>query len=206
MSLIESRRDAFRSWLRTNELTVAEVARLAGVPPSTLYSYLDGKSASMKGTTQEAIARAFAVPVETLFTSASLTNRQIGVWGKVGARAEVYPLSDYSADPMYEVAVPPGLDDEQEYLAFEIEGFSMPPAEPGWLVFFRKVETTPEDLINSACLIDTADGLRLFKKLRRGYLPGRYNLESWDGSPLMENVQVVTALPFAAITPGRKAR
>jgi len=206
MAMIENRREAFRQWLAANELTPAEVAKRANIPPTTIYSYLDGKSQSMKGTTQEAIASAFNVSVETLFTFRQEGGREVGVWGKIGARADIFPLSDYSHAPMYEVALPPGLDPSEEYVAFEIEGFSMPPAEPGWLVIFRKVATTPEDLINSACLVDTADGKRLFKKLRRGYAPGRYNLESWDGSPLIEDVEVINALPFVALTPGRRSR
>lgn len=206
MSAHEIRREAFRAWMLANNLTAAVVARRAAIPPTTIYSYLDGKSRSLRGDTQQRIAQAFNVPMEILFTSRSGLGRDVGVWGKIGARADIFPLSDYTNDPMYEVALPPGLNPDEEYVAFEIEGFSMPPAEPGWLVVFRKVETTPEDLINSACLVDTADGRRLFKRLRKGYSAGLYNLESWDGSPLIENVQVVNALPFAALTPGRKAR
>jgi AcrR family transcriptional regulator len=203
---IENRRSAFKAWMAANELTPAEIARRAKVPATTLYSYLDGKSQSMKGTTQEAIATAFGVAVETLFTFGSELGRDIGVWGKIGARADVFPLSDFSNNPMYEVALPPGLSPDEEFVAFEIEGFSMPPAEPGWLAVFRLANIPIEDLINTACLVDTEDGRRLFKRLRRGYAPGLYNLESWDGSPLIEDVRVTAALPFAALTPGRKAR
>lgn len=192
--------------MAANDLSPAEVARKATIPPTTIYSYLDGKSRSLRGDTEQKIASAFGVPVEMLFTSGQGLSREVGVWGKIGARADIFPLSDYTNDPMYEVALPPGIDPDEEYVAFEIEGFSMPPAEPGWLVVFRKIECTPEDLINSACLVDTADGRRLFKRLRRGYRPGLYNLESWDGSPLIEDVEVVGALPFAALTPGRTAR
>jgi transcriptional regulator with XRE-family HTH domain len=206
MSGHENRREAFRAWMAANDLSPADVARRATIPPTTIYSYLDGKSRSLRGDTEQRIAQAFNVAVEMLFTSRSGLGRDVGVWGKIGARADVFPLSDYADDPMYEVALPPGLSPDEEYVAFEIEGFSMPPAEPGWLVVFRKVETTPEDLINSACLVDTADGRRLFKRLRRGYSEGLYNLESWDGSPLIENVEITNALPFAALTPGRKAR
>jgi AcrR family transcriptional regulator len=201
---IENRRDAFKAWLVANDLSPAEVARRANVPPTTLYSYLDGKSQSMKGTTQEAIASAFNVAVETLFTCRSDSMREVGVWGKIGVNADILPLSDYTDVPIYEVTLPPGLSPDEEYVAFEIDGFSMPPAEPGWLLLFRKINVTPEDLINSACLIDTADGRRLFKRLRRGYVVGRYNLESWDGSPLIEDIEVLSVLPFAALTTGRK--
>jgi len=206
MSAAQNRRDAFRAWVLANGPKVPDVARKADVKPTTLYSYLEGKSRSMRGDTQDKIASAYGVSVDQLFTFRSDSTAEVGVWGKIGARAEIYPLSDYQNDPMYEVALPPTLNPNEEYVAFEIEGFSMPPAEPGWLVVFRKVEVRVEDLLNSACLVDTADGMRLFKRLRPGYQPGRYNLESWDGSPLMENVEVICALPFAALTPGRKAR
>jgi transcriptional regulator with XRE-family HTH domain len=203
---IESRRRAFFSTLQDRGLTVAELARRSGIPPSTLYSYRDGKAQSLNGINQEKIASALNMTVDELFREAPQSTREIGVWGKIGARAEVYPLSDYASAPMYEVALPPTLDPGEEYVAFEIEGFSMPPAEPGWVVLFRKIEARPEDLINSPVLVDTKDGRRLFKRLRRGYEDGLYNLESWDGSPLMENVEITTVLPFAALTPGRKAR
>jgi hypothetical protein len=203
---IENRREAFKAWMDAMELTPAEVARRAAIPPTTLYSYLDGKSQSLKGATEQKIADAFGVPVEVLFTSRSDLKREVGVWGKIGARADIYPLSDYTEAPMYEVALPPGIDPDKEYVAFEIEGFSMPPAEPGWVVIFRRAELPIDELIGSACLVDLADGRRLFKRIRRGYTPAHYNLESWDGSAPIEDVEIVRALPFASLTPGRKAR
>jgi transcriptional regulator with XRE-family HTH domain len=203
---IESRRRAFLAKMEDRGLTIAELARLSGVPPTTLYSYRDGKGQSLNGINQEKIAAAMQMTVDELFREDAHSAREVGVWGKIGARAEVYPLSDYASTPMYEVALPPTLDPSEEYVAFEIEGFSMPPAEPGWVVLFRKVEAHAEDLINSPVLVDTKDGRRLFKRLRRGYAEGLWNLESWDGSPLIENVEITTVLPFAALTPGRKAR
>jgi AcrR family transcriptional regulator len=203
---IESRRAAFNEWVRVNGPTIADVARRAQVPQTTLYSYASGKSQSLKGITQEKIALAYQARVEDLFSGSSSMQPEIGVWGKIGARAEIYPLSDFTSDPMYQVHLPATLNPEEEYVAFEIEGYSMPPAEPGWLVVFRKSEVTPDDLLNAPCLVDTADGRRLFKRLRKGYAPGRYNLESWDGSPVIEDVEVTAVLPFAALTPGRKAR
>jgi transcriptional regulator with XRE-family HTH domain len=168
----ENRRQAFRHWMDAMELTPAEIARRAAIPPTTLYSYLAGKSDSLKGATEQKIADAFNVPVEVLFTSRSDLKREVGVWGKIGARADIYPLSDYTDTPMYEVALPPGIDPDNDYVAFEIEGFSMPPAEPGWVVIFRRVELPVDELIGSACLVDLADGRRLFKRVRRGYSPG----------------------------------
>jgi hypothetical protein len=176
------------------------------VPQTTLYSYASGKSQSLKGITQEKIASAYRTSVEELFGAAAWTRPEVGVWGKIGARAEIYPLSDYTSEPMYQVELPATLAPEDDYVIFEIEGYSMPPAEPGWFAVFRRVEVTPDDMLNAPCLVDTKDGRRLFKRLRKGYAPGRYNLESWDGSPIMEDVEVASVLPFAALTPGRRAR
>ena len=206
MATIDSRRTAFNAWVAEHGPTVADVARRAGVPQTTLYSYASGKSQSLKGITQEKIASAYRVRVEDLFGDSRRTQPEVGVWGKIGARAEIYPLTDYISDPMYQVQLLATLDPEEEYVAFEIEGYSMPPAEPGWLVVFRKIEVTPDDLLNAPCLVDTKDGRRLFKRLRKGYAPGRYNLESWDGSPVIEDIEVLAVLPFAALTPGRRAR
>lgn len=203
---IDTRRQNFKQWMAANGLKPAAVARTSGVPRTTIYSYLDGTSSSLLGTTEARIAQAFGATVEQLFGSKGSLRSEVGVWGKIGAGADIFPMSDFASTPMYEVELPATLSPEEDYVAFEIDGFSMPPAEPGWLVVFRNVEVTPQDLINSPCMVDTADGRRLFKRLRPGYQPGRFNLESWDGSPLMVDVEVLRVLPFAALTPGRKAR
>lgn len=203
---LDTLRAHFFERLKEMGLTVAAVARLSGVPASTLYSYRDGKAQSLLGITQEKIARGLNVTVDDLFSPPSSSRRQIGVWGQIGAGAEVYPYSDYDFEPMYRVTLPPTLDPNEDYVAFEIEGFSMPPAEPGYIAVFRRIELPVESLLGTPCLVDTADGRRLFKRLRKGYTEGRFNLESWDGSPLIEDVEITAALPFAALTPGRKAR
>jgi AcrR family transcriptional regulator len=205
-STIDNRRAAFNAWVARHGPTIADVARKAGVPQTTLYSYASGKSQSLKGITQEKIASAYRVRVEELFGDAVASHPDVGVWGKIGARAEIYPLTDYISDPMYQVQLPAALDPEEEYVAFEIEGYSMPPAEPGWLVVFRTIEVTPDDLLNAPCLVDTKDGRRLFKRLRKGYAAGRYNVVSWEGSRVFDAVVVATVRPCAALTPGRRAR
>ncbi len=46
------RREAFSAWVQANGLTVADVARRRRrVPQTTLYSYVAGKSQSLKGIT-----------------------------------------------------------------------------------------------------------------------------------------------------------
>lgn len=198
---VSRRREAFRAWMKAKGLTMAAISRDADIPESTIRSYLSGKAASLKGTTQEKIGRAYSATSEQMFGDAPPS---VEVMGRIGARADVFPV-DGSA-PMYEIDLPPTLNPGDEYVAFEIDGFSMPPAVPGWLVVFRKRQIPLDDLAGSPCMVDLSDGRRLFKIIRRGYESGLWNLESWDGSPLIENVQINGALPFAALVPGKSAR
>lgn len=190
-------------WMERRGLNPTRLERETGVPRSTIYSFVSGKAHSLKATTEAQIAAAYHLAVDEIFARASPAF--VGVVGKVGARAEVYPL-DEASEPQYEVPLPPGMDQGGEYVAFEIEGFSMPPARPGWVIIFRARSAQPEEMINYPVLVDLADGRRLFKILRRGLEEGRYTLESWDGSEPIENVELLSCLPFVAMTPGRMAR
>jgi hypothetical protein len=198
------RKAAFRAWMQRKGLNVAEVARASGVPHTTLYSFLTREGASLKAINEAQVAAAYTTTVDEIFGTAQ-SRALIAVVGKVGARAEVYALDD-GGEPAYQVPVPPTLDPTEDYVAFEVEGLSMPPARPGWVIVFRSTQVDPTDMINFPVLVDLEDGRRLFKVLRRGYEPGLWNLESWDGSEPIENVRLTSCLPFAAITPGKHAR
>lgn len=199
----DRRRRAFLAWLDRTGRTIAQVARDSGVPQTTLYSFASGKAASLKATTEARVAAAYSLPIDEIFGGVSPA--LVGVQGKVGARAEVYPF-DEATEPSYMVTLPPGIDAGGEYVAFEIEGFSMPPARPGWVIIFRNRSVDPLEMIGYPVLVDLEDGRRLFKIMRRGYTAGHWNLESWDGSDPIENVRITACLPFVAMTPGKLAR
>jgi hypothetical protein len=192
-------------WMTASGLKPSEVSDKAGIPRTTLYGYVRGDADTLKGTNEQRIAQAFNTTVEHIF-SGRKPIATLGVFGKIGAKADVYAIDDHRDAPMYELPLPAALNPDGEYVAFEIDGFSMPPAEPGWVVVFRHTSLPVDELVNSVCLVDLSDGRRLFKRIRRGYEPGRYNLESWDGSPLIENQEITAALPFASLAPGRSAR
>ena len=107
---------------------------------------------------------------------------------------------------MHEVSLPESMDPEQKYIAFEVDDYATPPAAPGWLLVFHRSQAAPGDLLNAPCLVHTADGRRFFKRLRQGRTDGRYDLENWDGSTFVEDVEIHSALAFAVLTPGRWAR
>ena len=198
----EDRRANLKAWMERHGLSVYKVAHDVGIPESTLYGYVRGKSVTLKGQIEARIADTYQTTVDVIFAGA--VSGRAPVMGKIGARAEVRPFDE--ADPAYEVDVPVTLRTDEDYVAFEIEGFSMPPARPGWIVLFRKKQAPLKELEGFPCLVDLADGRRLFKDLRRGYTPGKWNLISWDGSPPMEDEEVVAALPFVAMTPGKMGR
>jgi transcriptional regulator with XRE-family HTH domain len=201
----ERRRRAFIQWMKANKLTYAKIQRASGVSSNTVRSFANGDAKSFKGITQEKIAAAFGLTTAALFGDSSPIAR-VGVFGRIGARADVFPADIDGDQPMYDAELPSGLDPGDDYVAFEIEGFSMPPAEPGWIVIFRRREIPLEELIGFPCMIELVDGRRLFKRLRRGYAADRWNLESWDGSAPIEDVEIAGALPFASLMPGRAVR
>ena len=76
----------------------------------------------------------------------------------------------------------------------------MPPAQDRWIIYCLDRDTIEAtEALGQACIVELADGTLLFKTVRRGYSAGRYNLESWDGAPLIEDVEIVRALPFVSI-------
>ena len=64
---IERRRAAFKRFMEERGYTVASLARHADLPASTLYSYVGGKTDSLKGTTEQAIADNLAVSTADLY-------------------------------------------------------------------------------------------------------------------------------------------
>jgi hypothetical protein len=199
---IQRRREAFIRWQQASGLTVAAIYRASGVPESTIRSYINGKADSLKGTTQALIAAAYGVSTADLFGDNQSVNR-LGVFGRIGAKGDVFSVDRDSDAPMYDLDLSPAPGASEDFVGFEIDGFSMPPAGPGWIIMFRRKALPPQDLVGTPCMVRLTDGRRYFKRLRRGYAAGKWNLESWDGSPLIEDVEISEALAFAALVPGR---
>lgn len=197
------RRANFLAWMEREHTNVLKVSERAGIHRNTLYGFARGDAAKMSAVNEAKIATAYETTTAAIFEGKS--ERLVGVRGLIGARAEVLPIND-SFEAAYEIPLPPGLNETEDYEAFEVEGISMPPARPGWTIIFRKRPLPLSELVGFPCLIELEDGRRLFKVLRKGYAPDRWNLESWDGSPLIEDVRITAALPFAAMTPGKMAR
>lgn len=192
--IIEARRQAFVAWMQRMGITQAEVSRRTGIPKTTLSSYVNGQSSSLLGTNQEKIARAFATSPDVIFNLQSKSGT-IGVFGFLGAGLMVNPVISYDDAPIREVGHDMIIDPAMRYVAFEIVGHPIPAVEPGWLAICCRADgTPPADYVGHICVVDTVDGERLMRRLRQGYTEGCFNLESLDGSPVMEDVCLTRAV------------
>jgi hypothetical protein len=151
----------------------------------------------MKGSTEQLLAAAMGVSVSQMYENAGST--LVPVVGRIGAGAIVNPFEgDESA--MEYVAAPPTIE-ARDVVAYEIEGFSMPPFKPGNKVFARRDDAgIPENCLNEMCIVQVRDGPRLFKILRRGYEAGLFNLHSLSGEQPLDDVPVEWAARVVGAT------
>lgn len=120
------------------------------------------------------------------------TITSLPIIGTVGAGSEVYGIDGSEGDTIYgEIESVLPLPDGT--VTVIVEGNSMYPRyDDGDVIGFIRDGRTPEDLINTECIIKVEDGPYLVKKLRRGPEPGLYSLESVN-APLIEGVRVAWA-------------
>lgn len=154
------RRDQFKAWVN-QQGGVATVAKQADVPATTLYSYVQGKSASLKGSTQDRIASAYGITVDDIFSDGP---RTVAVVGYVGAGAEAHFYSEADA-PLDYVEAPEWATDSTR--AAEIRGESLGPLFERWLIFYDDVRSpVTADLHGRLCILGLLNGKVLVKKIR----------------------------------------
>lgn len=117
-------------------------------------------------------------------------NRMIVVSGRVGAGAHVEAIE---APPWRYVEVPASWTDA---VALEVDGLSCYPIyEDRDVIIIRGAQRLEEDeFLGKMSVVETADGLGLVKRVRRGSGPGLYTLES-PNAPTIEDVPLMSARP-----------
>jgi len=180
VDVIDRRRAAFQGWVKANG-GVRAVAERAEVPATTLYSYLGGKSQSLKGTTQDAIAQAFSVSTDDLFGSKATTVPVVG-YVQAGAEAVLFAAGQ---GPFDYVPAPEGSTENT--VAVEIRGESLGSFFTEWLVFYDDVRSpvTP-DLHNRLCVVGLPDDRILVKKIKPSQAPGLFHLLSQTEDPILD--------------------
>lgn len=116
--------------------------------------------------------------------------RMVQVRGRVGAGAHIEAID---APPWRYVEVPASWTDA---LALQVDGLSnWPVYEDGdFLVIRGEQRLREEEFLGKMCVVETADGLGLVKRVRRGSAPGFYTLESVNAPPI-EDVALASARP-----------
>lgn len=191
--IADKRREAFRAWAKAHG-GVAEIARTAKVAQTTLYSYLGGKSDSMKGTTQDAICDAYGVASEELFGQAAT----VPVVGYVQAGAEAVLFAE-GQGPFDFVPAPKGSTEKT--VAVQVRGESLGPFFSEWLVYYDDVRSPiTSDLLNELCVVGLPDGRILVKKVQASREPNLFHLMSQTEGPLLDQ-EIVWAAKVKTMSP-----
>lgn len=194
---------AFKAWMKRNDTNTSRVSEAAGVHYTTLASFVQGSTKSLKGENEQKIAEAFETSVEQIFGGG--VEQLVRIIGRVGANPDDEVVM-ITAHEQYDFApVPPGGTTDSA--ALEVEGHSMRGyADDGALIYFEVQHTPPTpDMIGYECIVETEDGRILFKRLHRGSKPDHFDLESFNG-PTIRDVRLRWAADPTAVIPPKQAR
>lgn len=193
---------AFIAWMDRAGTNTTQVSKRSSVTYSTLASFVQGDTQSLKGTTEEMVAEAFGVSTTEIFAGAA--GQLVPIIGRVGADPEgtvVYSTGQETGDM---APIPPGGTSKAR--ALYVRGHSMRGvADDGALIFFEDQRSPPTpDLLGYPCIVETEDGQVLVKRLLKGSAPKLYDLESING-PTLSDRRIRWAAEITAIIPARQA-
>lgn len=126
------------------------------------------------------------------------TMATVPIVGYVGAGAEAhfYAVAQGNLD-----VAPAPMDATPSSVAVEIRGTSIGAMFDRWLVYYDDVRSpVTTDLIGRLCVVGTADGRILVKKIKRAKLPGTYDLIS-ETEPAIEAVSLEWAARVKQLSP-----
>ena len=196
-----------RAWRKRAGLSQEALAERAETSKGYLSDLESGKRPVPPGRLVERIASALGVQPADLFrdpNESSVPDPFVPVIGLVGADAEGSVLFSDGQGTGDEVPIPPGGTVKARALL--VKGHSMSGfADDGALIYFEDQRTPPTpDMLRQPCVVETADGRVLVKKLLKGSGPGVYDLESLNG-PLLEDQRLNWAAEITAVIPPRQA-
>lgn len=131
-----------------------------------------------------------------------MKRKTVPVVAYVGAGQIVYAIDDNAkGQGMEEVDCPPGIDPDY-VIALKVQGDSMyPKYESGEILYYRRdVLGMNGDCLNKICVLGLRNGQVLVKKLRKGTIKNRFNLESYN-APTIENAEVEWCAPVLFTKP-----
>lgn len=197
------RAQTFQAWMASVGTNTTQVSKRSGVPYTTLASFVQGDTQSLKGENEDLIAEAFGLSAREIFAGGP--SQLVPIIGRVGADAEGTVVYSTGQEPGDQTPIPPGGTVRSRGLY--VRGHSMRGvADDGALIYFEDQRSPPTpDLLGYVCVVETEDGQVLVKRLLKGSEPKLYDLESING-PTLENKRVRWAAEITAIIPPRQAR
>ena len=163
----------------------------------------EGRTTTLSASTIEALARILAVSVQWLMTGEGTPGAgrsSIPLVGIVGAGNTVMPVDDAA---MIDLDQEIGALTGEDTVALQVRGDSQYPRFlDGEIVLVERDTTLPDDLVGEYAAVDTDDGRRLIKIVRRGSRPTLFNLESHN-APLEEDVRIISARRYKATVRSR---
>lgn len=159
--------------------TASEAARAMGVGETAYFNHENG----WRGITRSAerYARFFRVSLDWLLTGRGdmKGERRAPLYGAVGAGARVDGWLD-GGDHVDDVDLP----DLSHAGALRVVGTSQwPKWAEGDVILFDTRARRPSELVNHYCVVETVDGDRLIKLLRKGPRADLWTLESHNAPP-----------------------
>lgn len=186
---------ALKGFMEAHHLKPHPWCKLAGVRSSTLYNFLAGTTQHLSSQTLVKLAAAAGVTTDELLGVAqnvTPTGTTVTLSGRIGAGARVYPEADLG-----KVTVPWAFDTQLD--AAVIDGDSMHPMRPGWIVVYESRSTPPKKAMGKLAVVQVAGRPQ---KVVREVMPGTerdlYTLIGWACAPMqdveVESVQLVVSI------------
>lgn len=180
---IPSRRAmAFKSWMKANSTNGKQVALRSGVPYSTIASFVQGDTQSLKGDTEEKLLKAFGANGAEMFggTTVEKPSRTIPVVSWVAAGRMVEPDAQLPAEvETIEISgLAPG-----DYFGTRARGDSMNRIAPDGALII--VDKSDRELVRGRRYIFSSRGKTTFKRFGG---PDPYRLEPESLNPENEPI------------------
>lgn len=181
--------------------SVRELSKRSMIPYDNVAKYLQGKVDKPRGETVAKLAQ--ALDVDRLWLQEGVGRAKeygVPVVGYVGAGGQITFLDDYAkGDGMDRVPPPPGAP--ASAVALIVRGDSMlPMLRDGWVLIYWDRLEDPASLVGELVIVETEDGMKYVKTLRRGIRKFAWTLES-ENMPPIENVRLKWAATVEAIYP-----
>lgn len=163
-----------------------------GIPYDSVNKYCRGEVENPRGSAMQQLADAFGVTTEWL-RHGDMSTLSFPVVGEVKGGVDWFPIDQGGDLGNIEIDL-----SHIDPIAIRVRGNSMKPAyRPGDAIVGSRIRgAVIDEVIGRDCIVKTADGEGMVKKLMRGSMPGRYRLRSYDEETAdLEDVELEWAAP-----------